>query len=124
MNWITPFLLAGAGAVIQEVGHWYELRKNLALKRYQQLIHSLGYWLITLAMIICSGAGTAIWWYGESHPPKDYLVMGVAFPIIFKKAVSVAAKRPLQLGAAPSLGNPHSFFEIMQSYFNIGANSR
>jgi len=124
VSWITPFFLSAFGAVIQEIGHWYELRNNLALKRYQQLIHSPGYWLITFAMTICSGAGTAIWWYGETHSPKDYLVMGVAFPIIFKKAVSVFAKKPLQLGAEPKPTSSQTFAESIKAYFNLGPTSR
>jgi hypothetical protein len=122
VSWITPFFLAAFGAVIQEVGHWYELRKNLALKRYQQLIHSSAYWVITFAMTVCSGAGTAIWWYGETHTPKDYLVMGVAFPIIFKKAVSVFARKPLQLGVEPKPDSSQTFGQAVKSYFNVGTN--
>jgi ABC-type spermidine/putrescine transport system permease subunit I len=117
---MRAFFLAAFGGVFQEVLYWFDLRGSLTRKKYRELVKSAAYWLITVATVICSGIATTIWWYGESHTPKDYLFMGVAIPLIFKKAVEAFGKK-LVLGTdTVSNTNPiERFNREARSYFKI-----
>ncbi len=45
-------------------------------------------------MIFGSGIGTLIWinFDSTSYQPRDWLIFGAAFPLIFKKAVAASSK--------------------------------
>jgi hypothetical protein len=81
-------LAAFIGAVLQELVYWYDIRAKLSTTHYRQLIKSHAYWIITGLMIASSTAGTWIWYSGQASSPRDYLVTGAAFPLLFKKAIS------------------------------------
>jgi hypothetical protein len=43
-------LLACFGAFLQELIHWYGIRRKLELKLYKKDIRSLPYWIVTILM--------------------------------------------------------------------------
>lgn len=92
MTWsaVWPAL---AGALAQEVLHWYGLRSRLARPDVARLVRSPGYWLITLAMIGVSGVGTALVYGGPASRPGISFVLGAAFPVLFKKLIAAAITR-------------------------------
>ena len=93
--------VAAFGAFMQELLHWYELRERLALKRYQTLIKSAGYWLITIITIGASGVGIWLLFGEDNLSVKMQFIAGAAFPLIFKKLVkSFGGKNNTQLGRA------------------------
>lgn len=104
MDEATVFLVAAFGSSLQELSYWYDARARLALKKYQAMLRSSTYWIITMLMIVGSGAATLIWINLDPsmYELRDYLLFGAAFPLIFKKAVGTAAKAKAQvkLGSA------------------------
>jgi ABC-type molybdate transport system permease subunit len=80
--------VAALGAVAQELVYWYDLRTKLAAAKYRALMNSAGYWVITVTMIIVAALCTAVWFAGEQQTLRTYLIMGAAFPLVLKKAVS------------------------------------
>ena len=92
-------LIAGFGALTQEVLHWYNLRMQLSNKSYRKTLRSTAYWVAVFAMAVFSGVFTWTWYYGEIRSPGEYLLTGVAFPLIVKKvAAALAANTTVQLG--------------------------
>ncbi len=86
------------GACLQELVHWYDAKTKLSEKKYQKLLHSATYWIICILMIIGSGFGTWVWFYPESQSLRTYLLFGAAFPLLFKKLVSLFVSRETKLG--------------------------
>lgn len=82
-----------AGALTQEVVHWYDLRTKFDDTEVKSLLKSPGYWIITILMIFLSGIG--VWFlFGEKNPSRDILfLMGAGFPLIFKKLVVTFSKK-------------------------------
>jgi len=64
-------------------------------------MRSVAYWVIVLAMVIGSGVGTTIWFGSETVVAKDAMVLGAAFPLIFKHAVDAAVTKSKTLGSPP-----------------------
>jgi hypothetical protein len=109
LDYAAPFL----GAVTLEVVHWYGLRGKLALARYKRLLKSTEYWVITAAMTVVGGLGSLILADGKLDAGR-LLVLGAAFPTLFKELVSSA-----QAGAGPKLGDDETP-SIVRDYFSPG----
>ena len=90
LDYAAPFI----GAVVLEVVRWYQIREKLHLARYKRLLKSVGYWLITGAMVIVGGVGSLILADGKFGAAK-LLVLGAAFPTLFKEIVG-AAQSPVE----------------------------
>ncbi|HET6232557.1 MAG TPA: hypothetical protein VFE05_20950, partial [Longimicrobiaceae bacterium] len=85
----SPAVIASFGALVVEVGHWYELRHKLPAKN-RSVVCRPEYWLITAVMILCSGIGTQLWYEGEPiFNARHYLIAGAAFPVLLKRTVGV-----------------------------------
>jgi hypothetical protein len=91
---------AAAGALAQEVLHWYRLRTTLDRPEVRRLLRSPGYWIVTVAMIVTAGAGTALLYGDRLARPDALFVLGAAFPMIFKRLVAIAATRPPEPAAS------------------------
>jgi len=104
MEWSTVWP-AAAGALAQEVLHWYRLRTRLERPEYQRLLRSRAYWVITAAMIAMSSFGTALIYGTRSAGADELFVLGAAFPMIFKKLVAAAGERA---AASDALEKPRS----------------
>ncbi|NTX02079.1 hypothetical protein HUA74_26445 [Myxococcus sp. CA051A] len=90
MSAIQIILIGMLGSALQELLHWYGLREHLGTGRYKALMRSIPYWVITGLMIVGSGVAVWAWFAGDgSIPARQYLVLGAALPLIFKKAVEV-----------------------------------
>jgi hypothetical protein len=97
---ISFMLIAAFGALIQEAIHWFDLRKKLEEEEQKKILNSKHYWIITVIMIIVSGVGTWILFFPfgtklptdtiltDIIPIRIQLVLGAAFPLIFKKLVA------------------------------------
>lgn len=111
---IDFLLAAGLGALMQELAHWYELRKKFSTKRVQSLFRSKEYWLITFLMIFLTPICCWILFgQGDSSPPMQF-ISGAAFPLFFKKLVSsFASKDQIPLG-------PSSISDYFQLYSFTG----
>lgn len=112
MEWLdyaAPFL----GAITLEIVHWYGLRGKLTLARYKRLLKSTGYWVITAAMTLVGGLGSLILADGKLDAGR-LLVLGAAFPTLFKELVSTA-----QAGADPKLGDDDTS-SVLRDYFSPG----
>lgn len=103
------------GAAFQELLYWHGLKRKLSLKSVKAIYRSIGYWVITLSVIVSSAVGVMIWSHGSTanYEMKDYALMGAAFPALFKMGVSSLA------GASePSLGKSGTaFFDTLKMYF-------
>lgn len=113
-NWATVFLPAAFGSAIQELAYWWQLRHKLSAKKYQEQMRSVAYWIIVSAMVIGSGIGTVIWLWSETVAPKDAMILGAGFPLMFKHAVDVSLTKRGHLG--PSQGAPEW---TLGSYFSM-----
>ncbi|QSQ20478.1 hypothetical protein JY651_35300 [Pyxidicoccus parkwayensis] len=88
MSDVSIILIGALGSALQELLHWYGLREHLSTPRYKELIKSVGYWVITGLMILGSGVAVWAWFGGDGNlPARQYLIVGAALPLIFKKAV-------------------------------------
>jgi len=98
------------GAICQEVMHWNQLRTKLADDKYNRLIISKAYWVITVLTIIISPVG--VWeLYGDKNLTKDiYFILGASFPLVFKKLVTSITDKDGRV----TLGD-----RIIYSYFDI-----
>lgn len=86
-------LVASFGSICQEVFHLFELRKNLTDNVF---FKSPAYWIITLLMVVVSGVGTWLIFYDQIPNEKGIqVILGAAFPLIFKKGVSSFGERHL-----------------------------
>lgn len=103
MSPIQFMLIAAFGSAMQEVIHLYDLRTTLHMPDTSAILKHWQYWAITLTMIIVSGVGTWLL-YGDSLTIKSVIViLGAAFPLIFKKLVATAGNNPPPpKGIAPS----------------------
>jgi len=111
---MTVMLIASFGAAVQELVTWYNIRNQLESAEYQRLIHSSGYWAITALMVLVAGIGTALWFHGEKHSFRDYLLLGAGFPLVLKKGISA-----LMGGSAMKLGKPSGpNAGLLRSYFH------
>ena len=90
MNALEVILIGALGSALQELMHWYGLREHLSTPRYKQLLKTASYWVVTSLMIVGSGVAVWLWFSDEGDiPARQYLVLGAALPLIFKKAVDV-----------------------------------
>lgn len=87
---IKVILVASFGALAQEFLHLYDLRANLRTggdkRKFKSMLRSVEYWALAIGNVLIGGVFTWIWYSGE-QPTKlrDYLIMGIAFPLIIKK---------------------------------------
>ena|SRR5215831_11759121 len=109
--------IAALGAALQELVHWYTLRGRLSDPEYASEIRSASYWIITVLMILGAGAGTTAWYYDQSQhtTTREYLLMGAAFPTLFKKLVQAllvqqSHQRGKQLGTRPRPSRVATYF--------------
>lgn len=76
------------GAALQEIVHWYDLRKHLDDEKDQRVLKSGWYWFWTGAMILITPVAVHFWFEGQSGVTShSVLLTGAAVPLIFKKAV-------------------------------------
>lgn len=102
-----PFLLAAFGSILQEICYWYNLRAKLDTRTYSKLVRSRTYWLLVFLMALGSGAGVVIWFYEalSALSPKDFVLLGAAFPAVFRLGVAAATQKQettLGIGAGSS----------------------
>jgi hypothetical protein len=107
---VDAVLPAFLGAVLQELLYWWQLRYSLDDAKLQALLRSRQYWIIVGLMVAGSTLGTVYWFWSEKVGPKDYLLVGAAFPMLFKSAVSTT------VDSRKRLGQPNSTF---LSYFTM-----
>jgi len=98
-HFVLAFTFGCAGAIIQEIAHWWELRFTLHHKKYDTLIRSRVYWVVVVLFALSGGLFTVGWFYDGVTDPKTFMLTGAAFPLILKQgaASAVNAKR-LTLG--------------------------
>lgn len=82
-------ILAGVGAIAGEVAHWYHLRSQLPKKKYKMLLQSSIYWMVTIVMIFVGAITIGLMFPVKEKPQAYYLLFGVGFPLILKKAGSI-----------------------------------
>lgn len=117
MGAVEIILVGALGSALQELLHWYGLREHLSTPRYKQLVKSVGYWVITGLMILGSGVAVWAWFGGEGNQPaRQYLIVGAALPLIFKKAVeAVTGEKPAETRGTEALTGPK-----LSDYFRSG----
>jgi hypothetical protein len=104
---LTPIqfmLIAAFGSIIQEVIHLYDIRSTLHLPDTTSILKSWKYWAVTVTMIVVSGVGTWLL-YGDNLNIKSVIVLlGAAFPLLFKKGVASIGEKTPVLKNEPHLG--------------------
>jgi hypothetical protein len=98
----VAILIAAFGALLQEVLFWYDARTKLSSTKYRTLLKSVGYWVVTLSMICASGVGSWLWFAPQIESTRTYLLLGAAFPIVFRKVVAAFIPKATKLGARES----------------------
>jgi hypothetical protein len=109
---LAPFL----GAAALEVIYWYQLRTELHLKKYQRLLRSKAYWIITVAMVLVGGLFTLIY-FGDRLRPGELLVAGAAFPTLIKQLIAAFSAKQLTLGE----DSTESEADALRTYFRPGS---
>lgn len=84
----APFL----GAIVFELFHWYQLREKLDGRKYQKLLRSKGYWVITVLFTLGASAVVAIYFEGRLTTP-ELVAAGAALPTTLKKLIATATAR-------------------------------
>lgn len=97
---LSTFLPAAFGSALQELLYWYDSRRKISQKVYQAQLRSPAYWSIIALMIVGTGIAATIWYHGEHPAPKDCMLLGASFPVLFKHVVS-ATERGTRLGTRP-----------------------
>ena len=90
--------VAAFGAFLQELVFWHDARTKLIQAKYKTILRSPGYWIFAILMMLSSGAGTWIWFDPDPQKPRTYLLMGAAFPVLFKKLVAAFISKGTKLG--------------------------
>ena len=87
---VDALVFAGIGALLQELLHWYGLRHQLREAAYSSLLRSKAYWFITIAVILVTPIAVVVWFSErtEALSPGDFLILGAAFPTLFKTVVA------------------------------------
>lgn len=87
---VDALVFAGLGALLQELLHWYGLRHQLRSAAYSKLLRSGIYWLITIAVIAVTPVAVVVWFSDRAEllSPGDFLILGAAFPTLFKTVVA------------------------------------
>ena len=99
-------LTAGFGAFVQEFLHWYDLRKKLHKDEYKALLKSISYWIIVIIMIVVSAIGVWILYSEKIADSRDLqLLLGAAFPLLFKKLVGGVTNNDVTLGPKSTISN-------------------
>lgn len=93
MHNLQLILIACFGAFTQEFLHLYDLKRQIKTpgqrKRYNGMLRSLDYWILSVGFTLVGGVFTWLWYDGDVGIRKrDYLIMGIAFPLIVKKVIS------------------------------------
>lgn len=95
-------VFSSLGAVVQEVAHWYELRKKFTDSRVRTLFRSWEYWLVTIAMIILTPVCCWVLLDGLEFDRRLQFFLGAALPLLLKKTVSAVSKFDvIRLGDSP-----------------------
>jgi hypothetical protein len=118
MDAIQIILIAALGSSLQELLHWYELREHLDEARYRKLIRSVSYWVVTGLMVV--GSGVAVWlWFSDTPevPARQYIVLGAALPLLFKKSVEALTAKKETAGGAPGKDLRTA---SLRDYFQVG----
>ncbi len=122
MNALQIIAIGALGSALQELLHWYGLREHLKKDRYKKLIRSVPYWIVTGLMIIGSGVAVYLWFAGgEEIPARQYLVLGAALPLIFKKAVDAIVSPSSPEAVAGASRGRESRLASLRTYFGGGA---
>ena len=94
IDYAAPFI----GSLVLETIYWYHLRERLQAAKYRRMLKSVAYWVTTVLMVVVGGISTLILADGKL-PAPSLLVLGAAFPSLFKQLVSAALSRdPTKLG--------------------------
>lgn len=110
LNMLRIMSVGSFGAILSEIIHWYNLRNKLELKKFKNLLKSKSYWVITVISIISSGIGTYIWYHGSFQELRNYMILGLCFPLLVKKIVNSFYNEPTHLGKEDDVN-------IMKDYF-------
>ncbi len=100
MDALQQVLLSAAGAALQELLYWYQLQGRLSSADVKRL-KSRFYWVLVVLVVLASGLGGWAWFSKGNGSPSawDCLLVGAAFPALFKTGVgAVAARKAPQLG--------------------------
>jgi H+/Cl- antiporter ClcA len=96
---IASFFAAALGAVSLEVIHWYNIREELHLQKYQRLIRSPSYWIPTILATLL-GAIIVPVYFGAGLRLDQLLIAGAAFPTTIRKIIGTGlAAEKTRLGA-------------------------
>ena len=101
-------LAAFTGAVMQELMHWRDRHQRIPHTEYDQ--NKQGYWLLSVLMILGSTVGTWFWFDDVTEAKRSFLLMGAAFPLIFKKAVAAFESKDLRFGKGDKPSAVRTYF--------------
>lgn len=106
---VVELSAAAFGSAFQEFLHWYGARRRLGHPAHRRLVKSVEYSLMVVVMIAGSALGTALWFYGEPQHPRTYMLVGAAFPLLFKKAAGAYVSEQETLGPARDKSAIHNY---------------
>jgi len=104
---LAPFV----GAIALEVVSWYLLRTRLDKPQYQKLLKSVGYWVITVLMVLVGALGALFLFWGRLEVWQLFIA-GAAFPTLFKKLVSAFITDQTKLGASEAPSPLRDYFRF------------
>lgn len=130
----TVFMWGAMGGALQEVLHRADLLRRLPTKREKALLRAKSYWVLAV-LVAAAGGAFAVAWASAGAPTNLFqpLLIGAAFPSLFKKVVSAVAGAPpattdaetpqqadpdaKETGAERRLGDRHR--TTFSSYFGV-----
>jgi hypothetical protein len=98
------------GAILQELLFWYNAKTKLGTDEYRNILHSPGYWIISILMAIGSGIASYLWFRPSIEEARTYVLFGAAFPVLFKKAVDAFVPAQTTLGGGKPVNPIKSYF--------------
>jgi hypothetical protein len=106
------------GAVLQELLFWYNAKDKLESQEYRAIIASAKYWIVVSAMAVGSGIAAYLWFSPDQQAARTYLLVGAAFPVLFKKSVDAFIRSPgTPLGATAEEKQRDAKKKILKNYF-------
>lgn len=109
MNW-QLYAAPLVGSILQEILYWYRVRERTESKKYQAMMRSRSYWVIT-ALTVAFGSVATFLYFGDRLSVAEMLVAGAAFPGLLKKLVGAFADRSVTtLGNQRTRTSPSDYF--------------
>src|ERR1700733_1437230 len=102
------------GSLFQEFLHWSTLRERLSAPAYRRFRAKTDAWFATIGMVVLSTIGAYLWTIDDTvrYPLRHLMLLGAAFPLLFKSAVAAFVKERRDAGASDDSSALKTYFQL------------